>query len=337
MVRLPPKTLKVIGDFFRSEEPPTAKIADLDRQADQLFAELTLNDDDVVLCPEVFFDGVRVQFYSSLPPHLRSRCCFIVYDLLPLTHPQYFKAGTPHEIICKYFFLLRSIGHLAFISKATQTTFYERFMRNPYPPGRVIHLGSNGLGERVVSSPSERILPKFVVVGTIEPRKNHLLVLDAFECVVRRHPEVQLMFLGGFGWIEPAAHNRIHECQVKYSQLTVRADVSDKSIKEAVISARASIFVSAVEGFGLPPVESLWLGTPVIASAGMPSLEDLDDRGIHTVDPLDADGLAKGMIQFLDDSYCDAKRKEAMTLDLPDWKMFALEVADWVNGIHRSR
>ena len=53
-----------------------------------------------------------------------------------------------------------------------------------------------------------------------------------------------------------------------------------------MLDSWATIYISEAEGFGLPPVESLWLGTPVVASAAIPSLEAIGPAGVHIVEPV---------------------------------------------------
>jgi glycosyltransferase involved in cell wall biosynthesis len=97
-----------------------------------------------------------------------------------------------------------------------------------------------------------------------------------------------------------------------------------------------SIYVSAVEGYGLPPIESLWVGTPVIASNKLPSLTDLGSFGIHIVDPPSVVSLRHAIRAFLDDGYAERKREEAMRLKLPTWRSFADEVWRWCSSIDQS-
>jgi glycosyltransferase involved in cell wall biosynthesis len=174
------------------------------------------------------------------------------------------------------------------------------------------------------------------MVGTIEPRKNHLLVLDAFEQLFDSTPDLELTFIGRLDWGNSSIGRRLQSATTKYPRLQVIGDANDDVVRRSVQNARATIFVSAAEGFGLPPVESLWLGTPVIASAGVPSLEEIGDKGIHVVNELTPAGIRDAVVRFLDDSYYATKAHEAGQLTLPDWKSFASGIVKWVTDISTS-
>ena len=101
---------------------------------------------------------------------------------------------------------------------------------------------------------------------------------------------------------------------------------------EYVRNARATLSPSSAEGFGLPPVESLWLGTPVVASKHIPSLEQIGSRGVCQVDPLDAAGIRAAVLSLLEPDYYSKKAAEAADLELPVWKGFAEQTAAWVTA-----
>jgi glycosyltransferase involved in cell wall biosynthesis len=76
-------------------------------------------------------------------------------------------------------------------------------------------------------------------------------------------------------------------------------------------------------------VESLWVGTPVIASTTIPSLKGRGSAGVHFVDPLNAVNLRRAVLAFLDDGYANQKTEEIIELDLPTWRSFTQEVFRW--------
>jgi glycosyltransferase involved in cell wall biosynthesis len=178
--------------------------------------------------------------------------------------------------------------------------------------------------------PQPDVRHMFSVVGTIEPRKNHALILEVFE-KLNEGRRVHLTFLGKMGWVDSGLADKIR-AMVKEAWFEYQPQPSDKDIRKCVQESRATIYASAVEGFGLPPVESLWLGTPVITAPNIPSLEAIAQRGLHIVDPMDAEGLRKAVLAFLDDSYLESKTREALQLPLPTWQSFAAEAAAWVHS-----
>ena len=103
----------------------------------------------------------------------------------------------------------------------------------------------------------------------------------------------------------------------------------DGAVRKCIEESRATVYVSAAEGYGLPPVESLWIGTPVIASNMVPSLKTLGLTGIHIVEPLNVTNLRRAILAFLNDDYANQKTEETMQLNMPTWQSFTEAVLRW--------
>jgi glycosyltransferase involved in cell wall biosynthesis len=291
--------------------------------------KLKLGGLDSILVPEVFYDPKRVAFFRQLPELELERYRFIVYDLMPLLYPKYFAPDIQLDTICGYFSVIRRVQHCGFISEWTQRTYYHRLLRRPTVEGVVLRLGSDGLGAKS-GPPREKRPPHFCAIGTIEPRKNHELILNTLEPLLRTRADLRLTFLGRLGWVDPTFRRRLEWLAAgNCPGFEWIADADDQCIRRHVEGARATIYPSAAEGFGLPAVESLWLGTPVIASSVLPSLEAIVPQGVEVVDPLDVSHLEQALLRFLDESFADAKAREARELVLPTWSSFAWQVAEW--------
>ncbi len=334
LVRLP-QELGLIQAYFEASDSDAHglkdRLAELSRQADSSGVPLDLQPDCKVLVPELFYEPGRVAFFRGLSQEQLNCFYFILYDLLPFTHPEFFIAHAPQEIINGYARVVRAAQHVAFISPYTRDAYYRRLLRRPCSsPGPVLPLGSDGLGERPTGGALRRPRPKFTVVGTLEPRKNHALILDVFEPLLHQIEGLRLVFLGQVGWVDPLLMERVRSLAAgRCPGFEHVADPSDEVIREHVLESWATIYISAAEGFGLPPVESLWLGTPVIASAAVPSLEGINPAGVHLAEPLDAFHLREAVLAFLEATYAKRKSEEALRLTLPTWGSFAMEVAKW--------
>jgi glycosyltransferase involved in cell wall biosynthesis len=338
LVKLPDETLHLISDYFNADtdsvDACARRVTELGESAETTAPNSPLQENDTLLCPELFFDPVRVYYYESRPISLQKRYCFIIYDLLPLTHPEFFVPDAPHDIVCRYYHLIRTVNHVAFISRATQAAFSQRLLRSDHTLGAVTWLGSDSLGPRpdFLTEPVCRD-PHFVVVGTIEPRKNHLMVLEAFEPLFQCVPDLRLTFVGRIGWLNSDDRARIESARSRYKGFNICSIADDATVQRYIRESRATIFASAAEGFGLPPVESLWLGTPVICSGSIPSLETCGIRGVHVLETLTAQQIRSAVLEFIDPSYAETKVKEAQALQLPTWKSFACAVRDWVTKL----
>jgi len=282
---------------------------------------------DIVLVPEVFMESRRLHFFSEMPDSILHRHRFIVYDLLPATHPQYFWPEMMPAIFAYHKILRRAIC-CGFISEDTRNQYYARLVRTNERGGIVLPLGADAFGPRATHSLRNRPLT-FSIVATIEPRKNHHLILEAFEPLWRQIAGLQLLFIGKVGWVSSEFAQKLRELAVTNSGFHQYSECGDDAIRNHVQKSRATIYVSSAEGYGLPPVESLWVGTPVIASTTIPSLKGLGSDGIHFVEPLNAADLTQAVLSFLKDDYANRKAEETLRVNLPTWRSFTQEVLRW--------
>jgi glycosyltransferase involved in cell wall biosynthesis len=323
---LPPELIQAIGRYFREGSRSGAGEI-LKIGSPKKGVPLQICEGDTILIPEIFTHE-RAVFFSGMPAKQLNQCRFIVYDLLALTHPQFFPPDF-RSALSSYFHVLRLASHCGFISEHTRDTYHKRLKRSATADGVVLPLGCDSLGPRQENVSLDRP-PTFTVVGTIEPRKNHALILDAFEPLLRQIPGLRLAFVGKMGWVDPTFGARVHAIAAdKNSGFEFVNAPDDGTIKSYIERSRATIYVSAAEGYGLPPVESLWLGTPVIASTPNPSLTRLGSAGVHYVEPLNVINLRASVLAFLDNSYANKKTMETLQLDLPTWRSFACEVLRW--------
>jgi glycosyltransferase involved in cell wall biosynthesis len=289
---------------------------------------IEVSNDDTVLVPEVLIEPHRLEFFRKMPAHEFQRYKFIIYDLLPVTNPEYFRSTWLLEI-CEYYRILRRATSCGFISEETREAYYGRLMRTNARGGVVLPLGCDSLGTRADRPLLNRPLA-FSVLGTIEPRKNHKLILEAFEPLLGRISGLSLTFIGKMGWVDSEFADRVQRLTSdKNSGFRFESVATDDAIRRCIEKSRATVYLSAAEGYGLPPVESLWVGTPVIASRTIPSLKRLGSAGIHYVEPLNAVNLRRAILAFVDDVYANRKAEETVQLNLPTWQSFTEEVLRW--------
>jgi len=110
-------------------------------------------------------------------------------------------------------------------------------------------------------------LPTILVVGTIEPRKNIIAVVEAFEELKKRRPEIswKLGLIGRMGWKAEAIKQRLESSPCR-SDIEIRGYLDDDSLLAAYQEALCLVYPSVYEGFGLPPLEAFSNGCPVIIS-----------------------------------------------------------------------
>ena len=202
----------------------------------------------------------------------------VTYDIIPITHPQFCDAFL--AAVFKEWFLtsLKYVDGYIAISNTVKEDLLC-FMRRDFGADIASKqfdyflLGSDFDYQRVLGgSVREEIVqvfrarPTYLFVSTIEPRKNHAYLLDVFAQLWAEGREVNLCFVGRVGWkVEKIVDRIIHSPEYN-KRLFHWADINDAELAHCYANAVMLLFPSIVEGFGLPIVESLGHGLPVLAS-----------------------------------------------------------------------
>lgn len=279
------------------------------------------------LLPEITAEDRVLDTLSMCLSRLGRRCMAIVYDPLPQTHPEVFRG--PHQSqTSRYYLTLTSVDSLAFISDETKREFEQRMRRAPVPNALRLRLGADGLGTSVGEVPDE---VNFVVPATVEPRKRHELILDTFERLWGTGRRYQLRFLGTAGWLPDSTIRRFRRRAEEQPLFEWHEHASDAEFRRMLASATGAIYVSDLEGYGLPPLEALALGCPVIVSANLPALEGLPKEGQIRLEAVSESALATAIDQLAERSRNAALRQEIRHLALPSWRDVALDVAAWAH------
>ncbi len=142
--------------------------------------------------------------------------------------------------------------------------------------------------------------PYLLSVGTLHPRKNYRRLIQAFEPLARQHPDLSLVIAGGRGWgyepvlLEPARLGI--EKQVHFPGF-----VADEDLPTLYSAAEIFVYPSLYEGFGIPILEAMACGLPVIAS-NRSSLPEVTGTAGLQMDPLDVAGWTTSMFRLRADS-----------------------------------
>ncbi len=233
---------------------------------------------------------VLVMLDSSWPinvwPHVRqaremgTKVVVTVYDLIPFTHP-----ATVHDDVRVFFknwydLSLYYTDAYICISQTVEKGVREWVASEWKSRGwsRPIRFGHFYLGSDLAytSTPSpvrasvlqhfEGKAPVFAMVGTLEPRKNHGFVIDAFDILWNSGVDAKLLLAGRAGWKVDALYARIHSHPEFGKRLFLYHDLNDTELEVAYRKSRALVFASIAEGFGLPIVEAFKEGLDVICS-----------------------------------------------------------------------
>lgn len=135
-------------------------------------------------------------------------------------------------------------------------------------------------------------------VGTLEPRKNLTTLLDAYAQVVKSVP-IPLMIGGGKGWLYTPVFERLDELGLR-DRVHFVGYIDEDELPLWYAAATLFVFPSIYEGFGMPPLEAMACGTPVITSNSSSLPEVVGDAGVM-VSPTDANALAEAIVQVVRD------------------------------------
>lgn len=201
----------------------------------------------------------------------------VVHDVIPLSHPQFFSRNFNRRF-------REWITHIAevadgFVSVSHATS--EQLRMNLNKLGLDGRFGDDSFGVfrlgADIANPSEAVRPDltqiftgdsgvYLTVGNLEPRKNHAYILDAFEQHWSSGGAARLLVAGRVGWQCAGLVRRLERSRWNGTRLFWMSDLDDSSLAYAYANARALVTASVIEGFGLPIVESMHHGTPVIAA-----------------------------------------------------------------------
>ena len=164
-----------------------------------------------------------------------------------------------------------------------------------------------------------------VMAGSLEPRKNHLQFLSALEILDKRGIEVDGVILGSAGWENSRIHDRIVELQKNGISISREGNLTDADMQQWIAKAQVLLQISEGEGFGLPIVEALSLGTKVIVSDISPLREWVGER-VQAVKLGDAAGLADLISKILQ----SPERKSLPSTNESNWD-------DWIKLLYFTK
>jgi glycosyltransferase involved in cell wall biosynthesis len=157
------------------------------------------------------------------------------------------------------------------------------------------------------------LLPQRYVlsVGTIEPRKNHIRLLAAFERLRAMDPDLRLVLVGSWGWRGRGFRDALARSPVR-DRVVLTGHVSDDTLAALLRSCAVMAYPSTYEGFGLPVLEAMAVGVPVVTSTAS-SLPEVAGGAAVLVDPLDVAAIADGLVEAMRrrDGLADAGRARA--------------------------
>ena len=262
---------------------------------------------------------------------------YFVHDLIPITHPQFCRDGEADRHSARIENALVSAAGVIANSQATldEVAAFASKRGLGMPPSIAAWISG---GEPVQSEPLALDRPHFVTLGTIEGRKNHVLLLRIWkELIEERGAEAPiLLVLGQHGWKAEAAEAMLRLPELR-GHVRELGGCSDEQISAWLKGARALLMPSFVEGFGLPIIEAFAYGTPVIAG-DLPVYREIVGVIPTYLDPNDAKSWKAAISAFVGD---DPERKRQKRLleryRPPEWQDHFAKVERWLEGLAAGR
>ena len=247
----------------------------------------------------------------------RARFLCMVHDLIPIEFPEYARpsgAELHRKRMATVAKMIAETGGAAIVNSAATGRVVTPWLASGTP----IHIALLGTEKLPAVAPAlSGDRPYFVCLGTIEPRKNHLLLLHLWRHMAETLPPdaiPRLIVIGRRGWENEQVVDMLERCPALVGHVEELGGCPDSRLSMLLRGARALLMPSFAEGYGMPVAEALSVGTPVICS-DLPALREAGGTVPDYLDPLDGPGWKAAIL----DHATGGPRRVAQLERLPGW------------------
>jgi glycosyltransferase involved in cell wall biosynthesis len=240
--------------------------------------------------------------------------CFTIYDLSPIAMPTVHEQAnidTFKKSLDKFANLMakgRAVRIIA-ISEFTKKEIHKYLGSEFSQVTRVTPLAAddwvNVTPQISEKSNAQNTNPFILAVGTLEPRKNLVRLLEAFEIVAAGHASLKLILVGGKGWKNQKLEEALRSHPYK-NRIEVLGFVSDEELLKLYKTSKVFCYPSLYEGFGLPVLEAMSVGANIVTSENSSMEEIMGPQGIY-VNPLNSESIAEGIQKALSVNAVDSE------------------------------
>ena len=258
--------------------------------------------------------------------YLRKRNVKLIYmicDVIPISHPEFCRPREKVKHHKRVDNALCNADGIITISKFTLDSLESeaRVLNLEMPKSTVAHLAPGF--SPIVSNVSQFKGPYFVVLGTIEPRKNHNLLFRVWRKLVEDMGDIapRLILIGRRGWECENAVDILERSEILRGFVIERNSCSDEELGTILHHAQALLFPTLVEGYGMPIVESLMVNTPVIAT-DLTVFHEIAGEIPEYLDSLDGLGWLSTIKAYTDSNHPLrlAQLERMKTFEIPTWE-----------------
>jgi glycosyltransferase involved in cell wall biosynthesis len=310
-------------------------------------------DDSLELATGDVFIGAQSDWYhvdideiARLQKSVGLRHVVLCYDIIPILFPQWYKRKDGRIFESYFRRAFRSADRVIFNARSNERDAgdYCRSLGFTLPDTAIVRLGSDIARPAGTTGalPDGLERGRFALyVSTIEPRKNHAVLLDAWRRLAAEGTIAatgfKLVFVGRRGWMVEELFAKL-EADPEFGRSIIYLEgVSDETLAGLYSGAAFSLYPSIYEGYGLPPTESMQAGTPVIASTGGALAEVVGENGVR-LEPQDRQGWHREMRRMiLDTAYREEWAARARRYRPIPWREAAERFFDAVTAPFPSR
>jgi glycosyltransferase involved in cell wall biosynthesis len=212
--------------------------------------------------------NLGAKFLSQLKPSGCHKIRVMIHDMIPLDFPEYCRDNIPENFRANMQSVARVVDDVICNSEYTKSRVKKYFANWPNSASFIVAY----LGIDKVFYPTQNIKSHptcFVILGTIEPRKNHMLLLNVwseFSKSMSKNEMPELHIVGKRGWENDVFFKRLDTSPLLHTKIIEHGSMNDADLNALLCRSSGLLFPSFVEGYGLPAVEALAVGVPVICS-----------------------------------------------------------------------
>lgn len=244
---------------------------------------------------------LNVFFNFIVPPRVKGKVITVIYDMTYLRFPETMNESNLRRIRRDIDYSVVRSDRIVTISEFSKSEIHE-LLQVPEEKIDVVYsapsIATGAVDFQMVQERLKIQKPYLLYVGTIEPRKNLIRLIQAFDWL-KREKQIphQLILAGGGGWKTEEIHQAAEAAQFG-REIQFTGYLSSEEKNALYQNADAMVFPSLYEGFGMPPLEAMLFGCPVICSDAA-SLPEIVGEAAELVDPLDVQAIADGIWHVL--------------------------------------
>lgn len=259
----------------------------------------------------------RADLIDRLKRRTGARFVALIHDIIPMEYPEYARPGQAARHRQRMETVATLADGIIFNSAATERSFLPCLADAArYPPCIVAPLGIE-CTPKTLPEPGQDPAPYFIYISTIEPRKNHLLLLHLWRQFDADFGDAapKLILVGQRGWENENVVDLLERCPGVRHLVREHNRLPDDQLTEILRGARALLLPSFAEGYGLPLAEALAEQVPAIVS-DLPALREVGGNVPDYLDPLDGLGWRRAILDY---AVPGSPRRAAQLVRLSGW------------------